>query len=228
MYDQVFQLLARGLTLPPSWAMPTVTPSRFTPSELRKKLFWATDEDGAAQLVRYYHGIICAHPWALLEIEGPLTQYNGSAVFKPQLESPTLEIFRSLVTGYLSLRWRPTPEIKTLTAELVFGASTTLKLGTDTYSAQLQPELNGRQELILPQMLDARLSIATPEFPSSHTLFLRPTDFDLQQTLDDIGVNQTQELADADVLGAYLNAPLNSDKIALALVAMHRIESSYT
>ena len=226
MYDAVFQLLARGLTLPSGWAMPDVIATRIEPSSLRKKLFWLSDTDGQAQLVRYYHGIICAHPWALLEIGGPLTQYQGSSVFKPQLESPTLTLYRSVLHGYLSLNWRPDPTIKSLTAELSFGDQNTLELNGVSYPVQLQPVVEERQELLLPALLDAKLSISPPEKPSTHTLYLRPTDFDLTSILKEIGETMTQELATANVLGAYLNAPLISDKIALALVAMHRIESA--
>ncbi len=226
MYDQLFQLLAQGLTLPPGWAMPPVQNLGRTACGLRKSLMWMEDMDGAAQLVRYYHGIVKSNPWAFLELCGDGAQYSGSQVFKPAFESPTLEIRRSLVEGSLYLGWRPTSEIRSLTGRLEFAESgNTLALGATSYPIQLQEGDTGH-ELILPAEFGARLSVGAFAVPSAHTLFLRPPDFDLASFAESLPETHYQELANSDLLTAYMNSVFVSDKLAIAWVAVHRIESA--
>ncbi len=226
-YNQVFSLLSGGEVTPLGWGFP---PQPYAPRPtcaLRSLLMFLSDDDGKAQLMRYYHGVIRSSHWAWHHLVGREEGYPPSMFFKPCFESDTLELRRSTLSGAMVLGWYPGPEVTTLTGQLDLSVgSTTLTLGNRSIPVQLQQRDDmAVSELLFPDEMSARLALTTPTIPSSHSLILRPPGFNNKAIAAVLSEQGVTDLDNAGVLEMFLANPRIEEKIAIAWVAVSKLES---
>lgn len=222
--NSIFNLLCRGRTSPLGWGFPPVDPSteKLEPTRLRALLCFLQDDDGNAQLIRWYHAMIRNFPGVWRSLAGPEEGYNPHWFHKPNLESLALQPGRSLVTGTMELNWIPTIETTSLTGILQDGA---LVLGSTTYPAQLQDGGDDRSELVLPPELGCRVSVLTAPTAGACTLVLRPRSFSATSVIEKLKIEAAEELNQAGLLDSFLSLPRPEDKLAVAWLALAKIES---
>jgi hypothetical protein len=227
-HNKIINLLTGGNTTPVGWGFPPQARTPRAGCQLRDILMFLTDEDGNAQLIRYYHGIIRANHWAYRNLKGGEEGYSPSMFFKPCIESESLIMRRSTITGSLELKWQPGPDVSSVTGYLTLAnESSSLQLGGITYSVQLQQrEDMDLCELVLPAFLGAVVAIDTPTLPSSHPIIFRPSGFHEEAIVRHITEKGIQDLDQSGLLGTFLSLHRPEDKIAVAWVAVSTIESA--
>lgn len=184
-----------------------------------------SDEDGNAQLCRWYHGILRAFPSVWRSIAGT-EGYLPSLAYKSAVESPTATIVRSPVVGTLLLNWEPGPDALSLTGRLTIGDDhSLLDLGGKTFELPTSDHADsGVRSVLWPEHLHCEAGIKDP-VNGEHTIYFRPRSFDIRKILDSVIENGTEELDQTGILEAFLSIPRLEDKIAIAWLAVSKLEA---
>lgn len=223
--NSVITLLAGGQSTPEGWGFPPTAATQFPQSKLRQQLMFLQDEDGRAQLIRWYHGLIRSYPpvWRTLasEHEG----YQPSMMYRPCIYSHGFNFCRDPRTGAMLLNWCPGPEITSLTGVLDFTDRPVLSLAGKNYVLQsaVDPD-TGRTAVVWPAFLGLQAGVISP--PSeSHSVVFRPQRFDATALCQRLLDNLVPDLESSGLLPAFLSLPRPEDKLAVAWLAVSTIET---
>lgn len=220
--NAIFNLLCRDRVSPMGWGFPPSTlGARSGNVALRRLLCFLDDDDGHAQLIRWYHAMIRNFPGVWRTLAGKEEGYNPHLFHKQVLESRTLVPGRSLVTGTMELGWIPGIETTSLTGTVESGA---LTLGNTSYAVQFQPGEDDRSELVLPALFQCRTSVLTSATGGSNTLIFRPRAFNSASVVERLKQAGADDLNRAGLLDAFLSVPRPEDKLAIAWLALARLE----
>ncbi len=226
-HNNVFNLLSRGMISPYGWGFPPNVEFSGDLSPLRGVLMFLEDNDGKAQLLRWYSGIIRSFNPVWRSISGESEGYIPSMFHKPCLESNTLEIKRNTISGALQLGWIPGPETRSLTAKLVTATPTSLDFGKTTVPLQLQyDEQADAHNLLLPDNFKAECSISGLDSAAEHLIHFRPPAFNsssLVEYVTEVGLNDIDR---AGLLDAFFSLPRPEDKLAVAWLAVSLLEKT--
>lgn len=185
--DPVFHLLAGYQNLPEGWGFPPIPqlpPEPPKAAALREALFPISGDEGRAQLVRWYYGIIRAYPQIALGIGLGNEVYDPGMAWKPMIELATSEVYLtpSPATGTLSMGWSPaTGEL--VGTIVVDGPDLSLNLNGETYALPYTVAPNGVCDVSWPEELKtvaAFTSVPTTGF----TIVFRPQAFNAQALVD--------------------------------------------
>lgn len=185
--DALFSILSANRKLPEGWGFPSLGHEEPEPpvcSELTKKLIPFEDEEGVAQAVRWYYGLILSYPDLAMGISLSPLDYVPDIAWKPPIEvsNSSVHLTASPKTGLLKLGWTPGPEDRHLIGEIV-PESLGLKMTLGSKSFDLgTPSSNnlGRDIYTLNWPSFLRLEAAFKGDPSGKTfkIVFRPTSFD--------------------------------------------------
>lgn len=225
--NRVFQLLSAGES-PSGWGFPPPAASRPDGlSGLRRQLMWMEDEDGRAQLVRWYHAMIRGFDPVWRAVSGPEEGYLPSMCHRQAVESTTATICRDPSIGVLALGWSPGPETSSLTGQLTTAGNRAVRLKIGGLTHELQSAVHpdsGRTSVSWPPFMDCVAGLATPT-DGTHTVFFRPWRFNAKGVAASIGENAIQELERSGMLPLFLALPRPEFKLAVAWQAVDRIET---
>ena len=184
--DPVFTLLATNTPLPrDGWGFPQKPPAvveSAAAESLRKALLPYEDEEGCAQMIRWYYGIIRAFPEVAMGIGRGAEEYDPGLAWKPPIEiySDTVGITADPRSGILEMGWEPDGSFPALSGQLQYaGGALTLVMG-DTDFTLRHKDLGHAIEVSWPfQGIRAGLTAYPGEFPGDYApICFRPTRFD--------------------------------------------------
>lgn len=222
MNNAIFHLLCVNETTPRGWGFPPISdPTLYSKaSKLRATLMFLTDEEGKYQLWRWYHALIRSAPAVWASLAGD-EGYSPHLFPRQSIESPTLEIDRSINSGALLLGWRPDITVTSLTGVIEEGV---MSLGSKSYPVQIQEGALERCDLILPLEFEAELSVSSVVLSGRHLIYFRPASFHALSIAERVLTECFEELNSASLLDAFLALPRAEDKLAFAWLAVHRLE----
>lgn len=227
--NSIMKLLYRGRTTPAGWGFPPVNPALVTQSALRSSLCFLEDEDGYAQLSRWYFSIIRQFPAVYRSLAGDHEGYPPSMWHKPLLDSTALTFYRSYVTGSLTLDWIPDPSTRSLTGSLAVSSyiisEASLSLGETVYPVQLQAtDDSGIYELSLPEFFNCRAAAGQISPGGEYQIVFRPSSFDATALVESLTLKAASDIDRAGLLDSFLSLPRLVDKLAVAWLALSVIE----
>lgn len=224
-YDNILKLLSRGHRLPPRWGFPAIPLALPSTLPLRAALMFLHDTEGVAQLCRWYYSLLRAAPHVWRSLAGEET-YDPSFVSLPSIWSPSLQIACSPNTDVQILRWTPGPSDSAVSGKIsIANDVATLSLGGRQYSMRISASESGIFFVRWPNFLNCEAGLADYEDPSDHFIAFRPSRFDhraLVEVLDQLPA----PLHEAGLLDSYLSLPRPEEKIAVAWMAVARLEEN--
>lgn len=225
-YNNVIRLLAGSRELPAGWGFPPL--ARRLPSGLvlRDILMFLRDDDGTAQLCRWYHSMLRAMPSVWRSLAGE-EGYDPCMIHQPAVYSPTLDICRSPVTGTMLLGWYPGPGDSpgTATGRLSLGEVSQLTMGDQTWEIRTTEHADsGILSVNWPEFLGCAAGIRNSPGGSIHTVYFRPVGFYVKGLVDAILERGVDELDRAGLLDEFLSIPRFTEKLAIAWLAVARLE----
>lgn len=224
-HNNVFNLLSRGMVSPMGWGFPPTTEYIGALSPLRKVLMFLEDDDGKAQLLRWYAGVIRSFNPVWRSISGESEGYMPSMFHKPCFQSNTLGLKRNTVTGSMSLGWVPGPEIKSLSAKLNADAPEVLHFEDYQVPVQLQYDTEADlHNLLLPEKMKAQLAISGLELSTEHIIQFRPVAFNAAGIASEIEILGLDYVDQAGLLDTFFALPRPEDKLAVAWLAISLLE----
>lgn len=227
--NAIFNLVARYRELPEGWGFPPQPPLEKGGCALRDTLMFLTDQDGIAQLCRWYFGILTATPF-ILEAFGDDEHYDPSAVH-PGMFSPSTLFLPEPENQMLEIDWIPGPDdADALSGALTFdgdstGYTGTLVLGSHTHAIRLTHN-NDIHPAVFPEALGLRCGFdnATVATEPSFSVALRVAGFDHAGILARVTDSHLTDLNRAGMLAVFDSLPFPWLKLAAAWLAVHRLE----
>lgn len=221
----VFELLRGNASSPVGWGFPPASPHLKQLSPLRDLLMFISDEDGQAQLIRWYFSMIRSFPGVWRQVAGDEEGYLPSMMFKPCLESPSLNFKRDTRSGAMFCGWVPGVETTSLTGTL---SERQFVLGGVTYPVQVLESDEGElRNLVFPDKFQIQAAVSGLETELEHSVIIRPRSFDAWSVARRVQDSGFQHLSDANLLSQFLALPRVEDKLAVAWLAVLILESAH-
>lgn len=221
--DHLFRTLAANLDLPAGWGFPaTVVRQIETPmtSRLARALIPFDDQDGRAQLVRWYYGIIQAFPDISLGMGAGMNEYDPGLAWKPPLEiHGPVGITADPGSGMLTMDWVPDGSTGSMTGKIVTSGSPTLTLGNLT--APLGPiykplDSVDAHVLAWPSFMNIQAALSGDPDGAELTVVFRPTRFDAAGILETVSPLVSSGALVATGLTGLWHDAVPEEKLAIA------------
>lgn len=226
MHNALFHLISRGKILPGGWGFPPASGDLVPPAcGIRSALMFMEDLDGAAQLCRFYHGILRAVPFVAQEVvDGGQEFYEPADVYKQAITSE-ITFLPEPVARDLGVDWIPGFETKSLTGRFILAAGeASLELGGITRSIPLAV-YNSYLVPGFPAEMGVRCAIAGDTDDGDYTISFRARSFDHDSILKEVA-SYDRELRRAGLLDSFTVVPFPWQKLAVAWLAVHRLEAN--
>lgn len=224
IHNNLIHLLTGDRRLPAGWGFPPHTDRQMPPAPLRNLLLFLDDDDGHAQLVRWYFSIIRAYTPAWKALVQQTEGYVPSMFWRAAVESPSLTFVRDPEIGALIGARTVGPDVRNLTGKILVGTGAVLELDGKSY-----PLTYGPDDQVLrvqwPEILQLTAGLESmPE--GEHLVHFRARRFDAAAIVSLVLEHGLPELERCGLLAPFLSVPQPVDKLAIAWMAVDRLEPS--